>query len=754
VDASRHGGLKREVTIARLLRESLGERNDFVHVLEWNFNARPYFLESEYAGPNLLQWATAQGGLAAIPMDFRLKLLADIAGAVAAAHSVGVLHKDLKPANVLIASSEDGGWQVKLADFGSGSMLDPSRLTALGITSAGFTQTAQAGEGGVTGTYMYLAPELLAGHSPSPASDVYALGLLLYQMVVGDFRRLLSPGWEADVVDPVLRDDIASAACGDPARRLASGAEFAGRLRTLNQRRAQFSSAELRNSDLTAAAQKPKRSHLSLMWMGAAGIFALVVLSIAFLTWGRQRPTAAAAAHMNSVAVLPFQNAGRDQAIDFLRFALPDEIATTLSHMRAVSIRPFAATSQYSGQALDATAIGREIHVNRVVTGHYVRAGENIQVTMEAVDVDNDRLLWRDTINIASGNLLGLQEQISAIARGKMASALGASAFAREVHTPPKNAEAYELFLRSMAIMTVDTGPNRQAISLLERSVALDPTYPPAWAALGSRYYDESRFAGGGKIWLQRSDQAEERALALDPDFIDAALGLILNRTERGELSQAYAQAKKLLDRRPDSSQAHHLMSYVLRYAGMLQDSARECDAAALLESGLWSACSSTFMELGNYAKARALLRSDLSSEWSKAHAIDILLRQGKAEEALRIRAPQIPGWESYSMVLECARNDARAATNAKAEELKPDDDPQVTYFFAAHLAYCGHGDAAVRMLNAAVSGQYCLYPAIDLDPLFDKVRNMPAFASARQAAIACQTQFRAGEPAMAKAQQ
>src|ERR1700689_1400843 len=127
-DGVRLKGLKREITISRFLRESLGDRPEFVRLLEWNFETSPFFLESEYAGPNLGEGAETQGGLAKISYDVRLRLLIDVAQAVAAAHDIGVLHKDLKPANVLVVPGSPGGWQVKLADFGGASLFEPSRL--------------------------------------------------------------------------------------------------------------------------------------------------------------------------------------------------------------------------------------------------------------------------------------------------------------------------------------------------------------------------------------------------------------------------------------------------------------------------------------------------------------------------------------------------------------------------------------------------------------------------------------------------
>ncbi len=270
-------GLKREVTLARLLRESLGERPDFVRVLEWNFDAPPFFLESEYGGSNLAEWAEAQGGLATVPRELRLRLLLEIAKAVAAAHGVGVLHKDLKPANVLVTAAEagDSSYQIKVADFGSGAMVDPARLGALGITNLGFTQTATA-DSTLTGTLAYLAPEVLAGQSPTTASDVYALGVILYQLMVGDFRKPLSPGWEADIEDALLREDIAEAACGDPNRRLKSAAELVERLQNLETRRGERNTLRLAEQRALIAEKKLSNSRARRPWIMVA-VCALVV---------------------------------------------------------------------------------------------------------------------------------------------------------------------------------------------------------------------------------------------------------------------------------------------------------------------------------------------------------------------------------------------------------------------------------------------------------------------------------------------
>jgi non-specific serine/threonine protein kinase len=258
----RLAALKREATLARVLVELLGpEPAGIIKLYEWNFEEPPFFLECEYGGQSWLEWAQA-GHLQALSRGQRIGLIVQAARAVAAAHSVGVMHKDLKPGNLLIEPDAAGGWRVRLTDFGCGRMLDPQQIEALGMTQLG--ATLQAGDAN-SGTLLYMPPEVLAGHLPMPAADVYALGILLYQMLAGDLRKPLATGWEHDIDDPLLREDIAAATHGDPARRVQTALELVTRLEHLELRRQQVAAeqraageaARLRRELELARARKP-----------------------------------------------------------------------------------------------------------------------------------------------------------------------------------------------------------------------------------------------------------------------------------------------------------------------------------------------------------------------------------------------------------------------------------------------------------------------------------------------------------------
>ena len=234
LEGERLRDLKREVTVSRLLQESVANSDCFVEVIDWNFETAPYFLESVYGGENLLDWAEVK--LGAIDQQGRLELFLQIADAMAAAHAIGVLHKDLKPANVLINSNEQG-LRVQITDFGSASLLDSGRLDVLGITRLGMTLTESADS--LSGTPLYIAPELFSGQAATTQSDVFALGVLLYQLLSGRMAQPMVSGWELSIADDLLVRDLYLATNVNPEQRFASATEFAARLRALEARRVQ-----------------------------------------------------------------------------------------------------------------------------------------------------------------------------------------------------------------------------------------------------------------------------------------------------------------------------------------------------------------------------------------------------------------------------------------------------------------------------------------------------------------------------------
>ena len=664
---------------------------------------------------------------------------------MSAAHELGVLHKDLKPTNILISTNNAEEPEIKIADFGTATLLAPARLAALGITNMGFTHTQETGS--FSGTVMYLAPEVLGGQSPTAASDVYALGVLLYQLIVGDFRKPLAPGWESDVSDPLLREDIADAACGDPARRLESAAEFAERLRTLDRRRAELLEMSRAKERAQLSERRRAQARARLPWIVLSAVVAVVAVAAVFVTFKKSSPTASLPTpRIKTVAVLPFQNIRSDSAIDYLRLALPDEITTTLSHTRGLGVRPFASTQKYD-QELDPQKAGREMNVSTVVTGHFIKDGEQLHITLEAIDVETNGVLWRDKMEVPANSMIATQVQIALRMRMGLVPALGGTT--TKLTSQPKNEEAYDLFLRGTAL-AFDLKSIREAIQMLERAVQLDPDYAPAWEALSIAYSREAHYTRGGRGSLDRSDAANDRALELDPDLIEARIGRVSNRVERGDLVRAYQEAQELIRRYPDNPEARFSLSYVLRFAGLLEESASQCNTAIGLDpehpsTGLRS-CAMVFLLQRDYAGASNFLnhyRDYYSgSDFATSLSIDILLRQGKEREALQLGLAHTPQWAGYDMLLAYLQHKSTPEINVLAAKLQPSDDPETNYLTAGHLAYAGYPDAAIRLLRMAIKGNYCSYPAMESDPMFTNLRSKPEFSEIRAAGMQCQQNF------------
>jgi len=458
----------------------------------------------------------------------------------------------------------------------------------------------------------------------------------------------------------------------------------------------------------------------------------------------RQTTPTASSSAPRTLAVLPLENIGADKDLDFLRLALADEIATSLSYVRSLTIRPFATTSKYDSPTLDLQEAGRAMHVTNVVTGHYLKEGSQLQITLEAIDVENNRTLWRDTMTVAAPDLIAMRAQITAKVRQGLVPALGVATDSAEGATRPGNEEAYDLYLRSLSLPH-DPLPNKDAIAMLERAVGLDPTYASAWDALGVRYHYDSAYSDGGAAAFQRALTAFSRALTLDPNYIGPAGELMLMQVERGETVKAYQSGKALLARHPENANVHFALSYVLRYGGALEESAHECDTALSIDPGSYGfrSCTFTFDQLGNYARAVEFLQLDAGSLWSLSNLMRHQIREGKLAQA-KETAQKL----NNQAILACLANPSSSSTaslvHGMATAVLADPDPEVRYVVAGEVLFCGQKDLALGMLNSSVDHHFCAYTGLQNDSVWTKLRSTPEFGELLAAAKRCREDFMA----------
>ena len=485
---------------------------------------------------------------------------------------------------------------------------------------------------------------------------------------------------------------------------------------------------------------------------GLAPLMVLVLL----LGWlYRKRTIQPSPALAKVIAVLPFSNEGAGPDYDYLRYAIANDLVSDLTYTHSVAVRPFAATSRFGLQPADPATIGKELRVTHVVAGGFLLDKQGLRVTLELVDVALNQAVWRAEVTASPQELISLHDRLAVSAAKGLLPAMNISGADASAMPTPRNEQALGLFLHSLSI-PLDPEPNQLAIKKLEESVSLDSGYAPAWEELSWRYYIDYHYGIGGNSALVKGLEAIHRA-QLDPNSTANAITL---RVEQGDLNGAYDEAVDLLRRRPDVGGLHYEMSYVLRYAGLLEEAGKECENALAIDPGYsaFRSCAVPFILANDYAHALIYIRLDENSGFGAASRILMALRTGNRAAVLaESGAASQNGFPFARVVRRCMNRMPEAELSKAVGELETSPiaarDPEVLYNNAEALMFCGQPDAALGQLRKAIAGNYCSYQAMEKDPLFDPIRQRPEFGELRQAAVNCQLRFQTHRQQVREAQ-
>ena len=534
-DADRLARFEREArTVAGLSHPNIV----VLHSMEQDGNT--HFLTMELIEGQSLDRHIAE----ALPVTRVLELGIELADALTAAHEHGVIHRDLKPANVML--TREG--RAKVLDFGLAKLVQPD--THSDLSRAATIAASISGVGNVVGTLPYMAPEQVRGEGADARSDVFSLGIVLYELLAG--QRPFAGSTSADIASAILRDS--------PTPLARMRADLPSDLDAIVSRCLE-KDARQRMQTARDLSNELRRLRSALQRAEAAPVASI---SASYQATGARH----AERERATIAVLPFDNLSGDAEQDYFADGVVEEIITGLSRIKWLFVISRNSTFVYKDRSVDAKVVGQDLGVRYVLQGSVRRSGNRVRVSGQLVDTTNAATVWADRYDASLGDIFVLQDDLTMSVIGAVEPTLRKAEVERVRRKRPDNLDAYELFLRALPLATTAMpGDADKALRFLQEAIRLEPNYAAVHGFMA--WCHEQRYLRGG-LNADTRNAALLHAHAAIETGSDDALALAMGGFVVGILERDFETAIETIDRSlalsPSSALAFGFSSIIRAY--------------------------------------------------------------------------------------------------------------------------------------------------------------------------------------------
>lgn len=620
-----------------------------------------FFVMEYVEGTTLKQKITGPKSGSGIAISQAIEWTMQVAQGLKAAHEKGIVHRDIKPENLML--THDG--QVKIMDFGIAKFASGSGLTRTGVS---------------VGTLSYMSPEQVQGVAADNRTDIWSLGVVLYEMLTADLP--FKSEHEAGLLYLIVNEDPPLPSLMD--RKIPHQMDALIRKFLAKDR-----SQRYQNTDEALISLREARAALE---------------------------SAPAQAQTKAIAVLPFGNISPDKESDYFSDGLTEELIINLSRLKDIRVVPRTTSMQYKGTTKDVKTIGREVATRYILAGSVRRFQDNIRIAVELIDVEADAQLWAETYKGKMADVFDIQEQVSKQIVDALMVKLTPIEKAVLSKRSTLNPEAFDHYLRARGFLYRFSKNNLTiALQLFEKAIELDPRYAAAYAGLGEAYAYLYQYLERRDTWLDKAIEASLKAQIYDPTLSEAYAALSVAYFNKKSLDEAITAGKKAIELDSNNHIAYWILGRIYHNMDMDSESIDLFRRAIAINPDFYIAYSDlrlAYDRAGNKEKQMEALEETLKiyprillqyPDDARAHmfyAID-LVQKGKKEEAKR----------------EAQRS----------LELSPGDTVSL-YNAACFYSQMGEKELAIDTMRQALLAGWVDFEWIKRDTDLDPIRNEPEY--------------------------